>query len=74
MQGDALHCLLGPVGARIVAEVFIGLVHGDHESYLWKKGADWTPTVPSCTPGTFTMVDLLQLGGDVSPIDGVTQV
>ncbi len=65
---------LGPVGARIVAEVFIGLVHGDHESYLWKKGADWTPTLPSRTPGTFTMVDLLQLVGDVSPIDGVTQV
>lgn len=65
---------LGPVGARIVAEVFIGLVHGDHESYLWKKGPAWTPTLPSRTPGTFTMVDLLQFVGDVSPIDGVTQV
>jgi hypothetical protein len=29
---------LGPVGARIVAEVFVGLVHGDQTSYLWLKG------------------------------------
>ena len=29
---------LGPVGATIVAEVFVGLVHGDHQSYLWLQG------------------------------------
>jgi hypothetical protein len=65
---------LGPVGARIVAEVFIGLVHGDQESYLWQKGPDWTPTLPSKVPGKFTMVDLLQFTGDISPIDGITTV
>jgi hypothetical protein len=65
---------LGPVGARIVAEVFIGLVHGDHESYLWKEGPSWTPTLPSKEPGKFTMVDLLQFVGDISPIDGITTV
>ncbi len=64
---------LGPVGARIVAEVFIGLVHGDHESYLGRKARTGRRLLPSRTPGTFTMVDLLQLVGDVSPIDGVTQ-
>jgi hypothetical protein len=65
---------LGPVGSRIVAEVFVGLVHGDHESYLWKKGKDWKPELPSKVPGTFTMTDLLQFVGDISPIDGITTV
>jgi hypothetical protein len=65
---------LGPVGARIVAEVFVGLVHGDHTSYLWRKGKDWKPTLPSKEPGTFRMTDLLQLVGDISPIDGITTV
>ena len=38
---------LGPVGATIIAEVFVGLVHGDHQSFLWLKGKDWKPTLPS---------------------------
>jgi len=63
---------LGPVGATIVAEVFVGLVHGDHESYLWQKGVDWRPELPSKQAGTFTMTDLLRLVGDISPIDGIT--
>lgn len=65
---------LGPVGARIVAEVFVGLVHGDHTSFLWLKGKDWKPTLPSTVPGEFRMTDLLQLVGDISPIDGITTV
>jgi hypothetical protein len=64
---------LGPVGARIVAEVFVGLVHGDRESYLWKQ-ANWKPTLPAKVPGTFTMTDLLQFVGDISPIDNITTV
>jgi hypothetical protein len=62
---------LGPVGARIVAEVFVGLVAGDVTSYL---GVDpkWTPTLPANTPGTFLMSDLLRLVGDISPIDQIT--
>jgi hypothetical protein len=63
---------LGPVGARIVAEVFVGLVQGDEDSYLSQPG--WKPTLPSKTPGTFTMTDLLQFVGDISPIDGITTV
>jgi len=65
---------LGPVGARIVAEVFVGIVAGDHESYLNRNGKDWKPDLPSKVPGTFTMADLLQFVGDISPIDGITTV
>jgi hypothetical protein len=65
---------LGPVGATIVAEVFVGLVHGDQQSYLWLKGKDWKPTLPSKIPGEFTMADLLRFVGDISPIDGISTV
>lgn len=57
---------LGPVGARLVAEVFIGLVAGDTTSYL--SDPTWKPTLPAKTPGTFLMSDLLQFVGDISPI------
>ena len=52
---------LGPVGARLVAEVFIGLLESDSDSFL--NAAE--PFVPSFgpTPGTFTMVDLLNFAG-----------
>ena len=35
---------LGPVGGRIAAEVFLGMLFGDNDSFL---GADpnWTPTI-----------------------------
>jgi hypothetical protein len=65
---------LGPVGATIVAEVFVGLVHGDRQSYLWLKGPDWKPTLPSRTPGDFTMADLLRFVGDISPVDNISTV
>jgi hypothetical protein len=65
---------LGPVGATIVSEVFVGLVHGDHTSYLWLKGKDWKPDLPSKTAGTFTMADLLRFVGDISPIDHIGTV
>jgi hypothetical protein len=35
---------LGPVGGRIVAEVFLGLLFGDNESYFTQE-PDWTPTI-----------------------------
>ncbi len=63
---------LGPVGGRILAEVFLGIVAGDRDSYLSEPG--WTPTLPSKTPGRFLMTDLLQFVGDISPIDGITTV
>ncbi len=62
---------LGPVGATIIAEVLIGLVHGDHESYLWQRGVNWRPELAAKVPGTFTMTDLLQFVGDISPLDGI---
>jgi hypothetical protein len=56
---------LGPVGGRIVAEVIIGLIMGDRQSYL-RQDPDWTPTYG--TGGAFTMVDLLRAAGVVAAI------
>ena len=58
---------LGPVGGTIVAEVLIGLVHGDHQSFLW-RAKNWKPELPSKVPGTFTMADMLRLVDDINPI------
>jgi hypothetical protein len=63
---------LGPVGGRLLAEVFLGLVAGDEDSFLSQPG--WKPTLPAKEPGTFFMTDLLQFVGDISPIDGITTV
>jgi hypothetical protein len=54
--GDGLK--LGPVGGRIVGEVFIGVLQLDPRSYLRQTPA-WRPTLPSRVPGQFGMVDLL---------------
>lgn len=54
---------LGPVGGRIVAEVFIGLLEADSESFLSQQ-PDWTPTLGN-TPGAFTIADLLKVAGVV---------
>lgn len=56
---------LGPVGGRIVAEVIIGLIEGDRQSYL-RQDPDWTPTYGS--NGSFTVVDLLRAAGVVATI------
>ncbi|HQV88312.1 MAG TPA: peroxidase, partial [Nitrosomonas sp.] len=58
---------LGPVGGRIVAEVFIGLLQGDPMSYL-KQDPEWTPTLPSAVADTFKMTDLLKFAGVVAPL------
>ena len=50
-----------------MAEVFVGLVHGDTGSYLCTK-KNWRPTLPSATPGTFLMTDLLRIVDEVNPI------
>ena len=65
---------LGPVGATIVSEVFVGLVQGDRRSFLSLQGKQWRPELPSKTPGDFTMADLLRFVGDISPIDNITTV
>ncbi len=56
---------LGPVGARIVTEVMIGLIEGDSQSYL-RQNPTWKPTYGS--NGTFAMVDLLRAAGVVATI------
>lgn len=58
---------LGPVGSTIIAETFLGLVHGDHNSFLWQR-KNWTPELPSASPDTFTMADLLRFVDDINPI------
>jgi hypothetical protein len=58
---------LGPVGSRIVGEVFIGLLKADASSYLAAQ-PDWTPVLPSATPGDFRITDLLMLAGVVPPL------
>ena len=49
------------------SEVFVGLVHGDQNSFLWQD-KNWKPTLPSATPGDFTMADLLSFVNDINPI------
>lgn len=48
------------MGARIVAVVLIGLLHGDPRSYL-KLEPTWKPTgIPAAQAGKFTLSDLLK--------------
>ncbi len=51
---------LGPVGGRIVAEVFLGVLLADPTSYLSTQ-PDWRPTLPGRVAGEFGMVDLLRI-------------
>jgi Animal haem peroxidase len=57
---DGLH--LGPVGGRIVAEVIVGLLQCDPESYL-SYDPRWRPTLPGRDAGDFRMVDFLTFAG-----------
>ncbi len=52
---------LGPMGGRLVAEVFIGLLQMDPQSYLVNEPG-FVPTLGS-VPGRFVMTDLLTLAG-----------
>jgi hypothetical protein len=54
---------LGPVGGRIVAEVLVGLLQKDVNSYLYLEPA-WKPMPPVAPArGQFTMADLLNYAG-----------
>jgi hypothetical protein len=55
---------LGPVGGRIVAEVFIGVLQGDPQSYL-SQDPGWTPSL-GAVADEFSMVDLLKMSGVVT--------
>ena len=59
LLADGLH--LGPVGGRIVAEVFIGLLQTDAGSYVSAQPR-WRPTLPSKS-GSFRMTDFLTFAG-----------
>jgi hypothetical protein len=55
---------LGPVGGRIVGEVFLGLLQLDRDSYLRQR--NWRPTLPQRNgrvTGEFKMVDFLTFAG-----------
>jgi hypothetical protein len=59
---------LGPVGGRIVGEVFVALLERDRDSYL-AVNPRWRPTLPDRfggLPQDFRMVDFLTFAG-VSP-------
>ena len=53
---------LGEVGGRIVAEVLVGILSKDPESYL-SNDPSWRPTLPSHQAGSFKIRDLLILAG-----------
>jgi hypothetical protein len=55
---------LGAMGGRIVAEVFIGLLQLDPDSYLSVQ-PNWVPTLPTHggTPQSFRMIDFLTFAG-----------
>ena len=59
---------LGPVGSRIVAEVFVGLVQGGKDPCVSQAG--WQPTLPATTPGTFFMTDFLHSLVISAPLTG----
>jgi hypothetical protein len=49
---------LGQVGGRIVAEVIVGIIRTDPESYL-TNDPSWRPTLPSHEPTSFKIRDLI---------------
>ena len=54
---------LGAVGGRIVAEVLVGLLQRDKNSYLYLDPS-WKPVPPIArVAGQFTLVDLLKFAG-----------
>ena len=52
---------LGPMGGRLVAEVFIGLLQADPESFL-NAQPEFAPSLGSA-PGDFHMTDFLEFAG-----------
>jgi Animal haem peroxidase len=60
---------LGPLGGRIVAEVLLGIIERDPESYRAVQ-PDWRPTLPAAQPGLFEMPDLLTAAEPPVPARG----
>ena len=57
---DATPVRLGPVGGRLVAEVFASLLRGDRTSYLYAEPA-FTPIPDFTRNGTFGLVQLINV-------------
>jgi hypothetical protein len=55
---DSIPIKLGPVGGRIVADVFAALLRGDRTSYL-KQGAPFTPIKKFTRDGRFGLAELI---------------
>ena len=53
---------LGPVAARVVAEVLVGLA-ADDPSSLVNDDTGWVPVLPAAEQGQFTIADLLRFAG-----------
>ena len=49
---------LGPVGGRIVGEVFVGLMFGDSQSYV-RQNPSWRPHTDLMPKGRFGMAELI---------------
>ena len=59
VDNEAAPIRLGPVGGRIVAEVFIGLMLGDQYSFLSQEPS-WQPFAEFQNNNKFTMADLIK--------------
>ena len=59
---------LGPVGGRIVGDVFVGLLKADETSYLSAQPR-WKPVLPAAKRGDFRITDLLTFAGVVPPLE-----
>ena len=57
---------LGPVGGRIVAETFARMLKRDPDSFL-NASTPFTPSLPSATPGNFTVADLVNVARVTQP-------
>ncbi len=66
-RGDGRRPDLGPVGGRIVAEVFLGLLRADRNSYFNSdRDGRWKPTLRTRSgevTGNFNMLDFLTFAG-----------
>jgi hypothetical protein len=71
VQEDGLR--LGQVGSRMLAEVFVGLLEGDPNSFL-RQNRHWQATMfkePDHAPSsTYKMADLLSFVDDLNPVGG----
>jgi hypothetical protein len=57
---------LGPVGGRIVAEVLLGLLEGDPQSYI-RQWPEWRPDLSNHADKSFTMADLARFAHSRPP-------